>query len=54
MYMYTDAKFENREKGKERLRERRRRIDRQKGKKEIDKKETWRKTPTEIDRKKGN
>lgn len=27
MYMYTDAKFENREKGKERLRERRRRID---------------------------
>lgn len=38
MYMYTDAKFENREKGKERLRERRRRIhvDRQKGKKEID------------------
>lgn len=37
MYMYTDAKFENREKGKERLRERRRRIDRQKGKKEIDK-----------------
>lgn len=37
MYMYTDAKFENREKGKERLRERRRGIDRQKGKKEIDK-----------------
>lgn len=33
MYMYTDAKFENREKGKER----RRRIDRQNGKKEIDK-----------------
>lgn len=46
MYMYTDAKFENREKGKERLRERRRRIDMVK--------ETWRKTPTEIDRKKGN
>lgn len=37
MYMYIDVKFENREKGKERFRERCWWIDRLKGKKEIDK-----------------
>lgn len=54
MYMFTDAKFENREKGKERLRERRRRIDRQKGKKEIDKGKRDLEKDADRDRQKDN
>lgn len=54
--MYIDVKFENREKGKERFRERDvdGQIDRKERKKQIRVKEIWKKMLIEIDRKKGN